>query len=104
MKNENSGMVNSGRIHYYLEKTRLELQMKVCNIFTLYSSKINQINNIIFYLEFYKAGEFLIFREQSSTFMCRVRSVVNNEMDNNTLKLKVDMLLKHEKLPNCRPS
>ncbi|EXX53837.1 hypothetical protein RirG_240150 [Rhizophagus irregularis DAOM 197198w] len=54
--------------------------------------------------EFYKAGEFLIFREQSSTFMCRVRSVVNNEMDNNTLKLKVDMLLKHEKLPNCRPS
>ncbi|UZO25599.1 uncharacterized protein OCT59_017864 [Rhizophagus irregularis] len=54
--------------------------------------------------EFYKAGEFLIFREQSSTFMCRVRSVVNDEMDNNTLKLKVDMLLKHEKLPNCRPN
>jgi hypothetical protein len=33
--------------------------------------------------------------------MCRVRSIVVDETDNNTLKLKVDILLSHENLPNC---
>ena len=34
--------------------------------------------------------------------MCRVRGVVADEMDNNTLKLKIDQLLSHKNLPNCR--
>ena len=32
--------------------------------------------------------------------MCRVRSVVVDEMDNNLLKLKVNRILSHENLPN----
>lgn len=38
--------------------------------------------------------------EELSTFMCRVRRVVIDELDN-TLKLKID-LLSHKNLPNCR--
>ncbi|RIA95638.1 hypothetical protein C1645_816470 [Glomus cerebriforme] len=34
--------------------------------------------------------------------MCRVRGIVADEMDNNTLKLKIDQLFSHENLPNCR--
>ena len=44
----------------------------------------------------------MLCNDQSSTFICRVRGVVVDEMDNNTLKLKVDPLLPHEDLPNCR--
>ncbi|GES99006.1 hypothetical protein GLOIN_2v1880882 [Rhizophagus clarus] len=52
--------------------------------------------------EYYRAGDFLLYHEQSSTFICRVRGIVIDELDNNTLKLKVDTLLSHENLPNCR--
>jgi hypothetical protein len=34
--------------------------------------------------------------------MCRVRSVVIDEIDNSTLKLKTDTLISHENLRNCR--
>lgn len=34
--------------------------------------------------------------------MCRVRGVVIDEVDNNSLKLKIDTILSHEHLPNCR--
>ncbi|GBC32802.2 hypothetical protein GLOIN_2v1880882 [Rhizophagus irregularis DAOM 181602=DAOM 197198] len=50
----------------------------------------------------YKAGDYLVYYKQSSTYMCRVRGVVVDETDGNMLKLKVDQLFSHENLPNCR--
>ena len=35
-------------------------------------------------------------------FICRVRGVIIDEMDNNLIKLKIDPVLSHENLPNCR--
>ncbi|CAB5153520.1 unnamed protein product [Rhizophagus irregularis] len=51
--------------------------------------------------EVYKAGDFLICYEQSSTFICRVRGIVVDEINNNSLKLKVDQIISHDDLPNC---
>ena len=34
--------------------------------------------------------------------ICRVRGVIIDEVDNNSLKLKIDRILSHENLPNCR--
>jgi hypothetical protein len=64
--------------------------------------RLIEIIYIFFHLESYRAGEFLIYREQSSTIICRVRSIVIDETDNNTLKLKTDTLISHEDLRNCR--
>ncbi|GES96278.1 hypothetical protein GLOIN_2v1880882 [Rhizophagus clarus] len=52
--------------------------------------------------EYYRAGDFLLYHGQSSTFICQIRGIVIDELDNNTLKLKVDTLLLHENLSNCR--
>ncbi|CAI2196278.1 2223_t:CDS:1, partial [Funneliformis geosporum] len=49
----------------------------------------------------YKAGKFLEYRKQSLTFICRVRSVVIDEINNNSFKLKIDRILSHENLSNC---
>ncbi|RGB26702.1 hypothetical protein C1646_770094 [Rhizophagus diaphanus] len=49
----------------------------------------------------YKAGDYLVYYIQSSTYMCQVRGVMVDETDGNMLKLKVDQLLSHENLPNC---
>jgi len=60
-------------------------------------------NNITcFYSEFYRAGDFLVYREQSSTLIGRVRGVVIDEEDNNALKLKIEAIFSHGQLPNCR--
>ena len=59
------------------------------------------IEHSFFNSELFRAGEFLEYCEQSSIFMCRVRSVVMDEIDN-TLKLKTDALISHENLCNCR--
>uniref|UniRef100_U9UVI7 BAH domain-containing protein n=1 Tax=Rhizophagus irregularis (strain DAOM 181602 / DAOM 197198 / MUCL 43194) TaxID=747089 RepID=U9UVI7_RHIID len=48
-----------------------------------------------------EAGDFLICYEQSSTFICRVRGIVVDEINNNSLKLKVDQIISHDDLPNC---
>ena len=38
--------------------------------------------------------------EQSSIFICRVRGVIVDETDKNSLKLKVDIIFSHENLPS----
>ncbi|CAG8553066.1 8312_t:CDS:2 [Gigaspora rosea] len=43
--------------------------------------------------ELYRAGDCLIYYQQSTAFMCRVRGVIVDEMDNDLLKLKVDQIL-----------
>ena len=55
-----------------------------------------------FYSEFYRAGDFLVYRKQSSMLIGRVRGVVIDKVDNNTLKLKINTTFSHEQLPNCR--
>ena len=72
--------------------------MKVSHVFVEFISKKN--NDPVFYLV-YKAGDFLIYCEQSLMFMGRVRGVIIDEMDNNSFKLKIDRILSHENLPNC---
>ncbi|KAF0551527.1 hypothetical protein F8M41_023288 [Gigaspora margarita] len=54
--------------------------------------------------EIYKAGDFLTYYKQASLFMCRVRGVVMDEIDNNLYKLKVDRVLLHDDLPNICPT
>ncbi|CAG8724668.1 2397_t:CDS:2 [Funneliformis caledonium] len=49
-----------------------------------------------------KVGEFLEYCKQSSTFICRVQSVVVDKTNNNSFKLKIDRILSHENLSNCR--
>ncbi|CAI2192760.1 72_t:CDS:2, partial [Funneliformis geosporum] len=51
----------------------------------------------------YNAGDFLICHNQSSMFIYHIRSIVLSEMDE-TIKLKVDQILTHQKLPNHHSS
>ncbi|CAG8469584.1 1011_t:CDS:2 [Scutellospora calospora] len=48
----------------------------------------------------YKAGDFVLC-QTSFQFICRIRSIVTNEI-NKDCKVKVDRLLQHHNLPNCR--
>ncbi|CAG8560398.1 12892_t:CDS:2, partial [Cetraspora pellucida] len=50
------------------------------------------------------SGDFLMYHEQSSISICRVRGVVVDKTDNNSLKLKVDRIISHKDLPNIRPT
>ncbi|CAG8787610.1 8618_t:CDS:1, partial [Acaulospora morrowiae] len=47
-----------------------------------------------------KAGDFLLCHEKSTIFICRVRGIVVDKMGEH--KLKVDRLLHHQNLPNCK--
>ncbi|KAF0558422.1 hypothetical protein F8M41_009312 [Gigaspora margarita] len=51
-------------------------------------------------LEFYRAGDFLMFQEQLSIFICRVRGIIVDETDNDSFKLKVNNIFMHENLPS----
>ncbi|CAG8775263.1 378_t:CDS:1, partial [Cetraspora pellucida] len=47
----------------------------------------------------YRSGDFLLYKELSSEFICCIRGIVINEVDR-THKVKVDQLLQNKNLSN----